>query len=306
MKDKIPPILRKRAGRLPACYEFFNGLRSLGLEMPDNLIVFHRPIFSMREQIRRQHHRFVLILNLKTTGHLCLNEKTIRLPEGHALLIFPHQFHHCLTINVPLCWLYITFELPAYGHLMKLYNTTTRVSRKAFDLIGEVLALYLARRRRTGTANEMALSVALLLNELLKLEPHHRKMHVAADSGTFDRPVSFLIEQVNRYIHTHLARRLTNASLARALGISSSHLRFSFRKQVKMSLGKYIKNIKIHKAIELLTQTDKRIKEIAALLGYSSLASFGQMFKHEMGLSPVRYRRAQPSRPSPATKTANR
>jgi two-component system response regulator YesN len=58
-----------------------------------------------------------------------------------------------------------------------------------------------------------------------------------------------------------------------------------------INFSQYIKNLKISRAKQLLSDTDIKINLIAHKLGFSSARYFGNLFKQETGISPSEWRR---------------
>ena len=49
--------------------------------------------------------------------------------------------------------------------------------------------------------------------------------------------------------------------------------------------------LRIQKSCELLLNSDKKVYEISALVGYNDVKYFNRVFKNEMNVSPDEYRR---------------
>ena len=58
-----------------------------------------------------------------------------------------------------------------------------------------------------------------------------------------------------------------------------------------MTVTEYIKNLRIKKAKELMTETDLSILEIAQRVGYEHNSSFTRVFKEIEGISPAQFRK---------------
>jgi AraC-like DNA-binding protein len=58
-----------------------------------------------------------------------------------------------------------------------------------------------------------------------------------------------------------------------------------------MSPGKYIQNVKMEAAKDLLVYTDDSVKEIAFRLKFEDVSHFINIFKTTMGNTPVQYRK---------------
>ncbi|ANW00294.1 AraC family transcriptional regulator [Bradyrhizobium icense] len=74
------------------------------------------------------------------------------------------------------------------------------------------------------------------------------------------------------------------------IGMSPRTLTRQFEREVGMSLRTWRQRLRLFKAIELLG-SELPITEIALRLGYSSASAFIFMFRSEMSISPLQYRR---------------
>jgi len=54
---------------------------------------------------------------------------------------------------------------------------------------------------------------------------------------------------------------------------------------------KYVRNLRIAKASELLIRTDRTVEEIAEIVGYSTTTGFIDNFKAVQGTTPLKYRK---------------
>lgn len=63
-----------------------------------------------------------------------------------------------------------------------------------------------------------------------------------------------------------------------------------FKKYTGMTFNQYIRTGRLLKARDLLTNTDIKIYELSARLGFQDESYFGYVFKKEFGISPTSYR----------------
>ncbi len=283
--------------RLPAKqYNYFNGLRHFNQELPDNIICFRRTD-SLRANFISRHHRFVLVANLSADGTAILNGQAISLPQNCGLLIFPHQTH---SFKAPrrLNWLYITFELDRPDWLQPLHNAPVPLAKPCLAMLADLLQIYLRQREIPERGFRCALSLAWALHAMLAAAGQPASSRGAPDKAIHE----MLVETINHYVYEHIDTRLTIPVIAGAVGLSPSHLRALFRKKLKTSLGVYVRNIRIDKAVNLLNGTDRLVKEIAFATGFASTASFIMTFKRMVGVTPSRYRQGLYA---PATKPAS-
>jgi hypothetical protein len=72
--------------------DFFSGRGTLSLPAPINLLLFVRRTKKLLQQEalqNRSHHRFVLIFNLETAGHVHIDNLTFPFKPGQALVVLP-------------------------------------------------------------------------------------------------------------------------------------------------------------------------------------------------------------------------
>lgn len=79
-------------------------------------------------------------------------------------------------------------------------------------------------------------------------------------------------------------------ALADKLGISLSHFTREFTKETGINPIKYLTNIRIQNAMQLLTNTELSINEIAIKCGFSCGNYFSKMFKKSTHTSPYQFR----------------
>ena len=112
------------------------------------------------------------------------------------------------------------------------------------------------------------------------------RMNVIKNSQILSKPIVLCLD----YIYSHLHYRITIRELAEHLSISESYLSKLFHKEMGISLSQYITNLKIEKAKNLLQFSEYSMVDIANYLAFSSQSHFIQVFQHQVGITPHRYR----------------
>jgi AraC-like DNA-binding protein len=79
-------------------------------------------------------------------------------------------------------------------------------------------------------------------------------------------------------------------SLADRLGVSLSHFTREFTKETGINPIKYLTNIRLQNAMQLLKNTDLSIHEIAIKCGFSCGNYFSKIFKKRRHVSPLQFR----------------
>jgi AraC-like DNA-binding protein len=101
-----------------------------------------------------------------------------------------------------------------------------------------------------------------------------------------------LVRQAMAYIHQRYAEPVSRSDLAAHVAFSEDYLTFCFRKEMGVTPITYLNRYRIHRARQLLRETDRTITEIALEVGFSDSGYFSRVFRREVGLSPEAYRQA--------------
>jgi AraC-like DNA-binding protein len=283
MPKPAAPDLTQLVERLPQPLHPMQGRSAKALMLPDNIVCFQRRTAIDLNKPRRGralHHRFVLICALKTAVTVCVDERSIRLRSGEALLVFPFQFHHYAEAQqASLSWLFVTFELEAPEALAALRFRPLRLTPPLLTLVADLVATYETDR----AADLPVLLLAVLLERLRRLKSSTPPEQITA------APQAGLKLRVNQ-----LAQRTGESpgigEIARSLGISPSHLRARFRASCGVSIGRHLRQLRLERACGLLRLGPQRVSEIAEQCGFASIYSFSRAFRLAYGVSPLAYR----------------
>ncbi|MDO3409963.1 AraC family transcriptional regulator [Saccharibacillus sp. CPCC 101409] len=100
-----------------------------------------------------------------------------------------------------------------------------------------------------------------------------------------------IIKFVTDYVEEHYGDDLSLDMIAGKLGITGPYLSTYYKEKTGTNFSEYILSVRMHKATEMLRETDLKIQEIAALVGYYTVASFNRVFKRFTGITPSEFRR---------------
>ncbi|MDD5797297.1 MAG: response regulator [Clostridiaceae bacterium] len=101
---------------------------------------------------------------------------------------------------------------------------------------------------------------------------------------------SLEVEQSIAYIKENYMHKISLASVAEHVGLSSGYLCRIFKDETGGSINTHINNLRMNKAGELLCGTNRYIKEIAVAVGFEDQLYFSRLFKRYSGLTPSEYR----------------
>ena len=108
-----------------------------------------------------------------------------------------------------------------------------------------------------------------------------------AQEGRTRRPE---IEQVIRYVRSHPAEEMSVSRAAQMTQLSESYFSHIFKREMNMSFVDWLNRERIERAILLLQNSDKRINEVAALVGIDNANYFSILFKKLTGKTPKQVR----------------
>ncbi len=98
---------------------------------------------------------------------------------------------------------------------------------------------------------------------------------------------------IEEFIKENLDKEITLDLLTKKFKISKSNLNNKFIRKFQYTPIKYLNNLRMMKAEEILMKTDKNITEISMELGLTSPSNFTRSFKKFTGLSPSEYRKKE-------------
>ena len=99
------------------------------------------------------------------------------------------------------------------------------------------------------------------------------------------------LDAVRDLISARFAEPLTLDELAAEAGISKFHFARLFRQSTGITPHVSVLQVRLEAACRLLTDTDLKIKQIAARTGFQTVTSFGAAFRRQHGVTPSAYRR---------------
>lgn len=121
----------------------------------------------------------------------------------------------------------------------------------------------------------------VLLNLTEKLANQLAEEHVAP---------KYELQTVKQYIHNHYDEDLSLDILAAKVFLTPRYLSALFIEENNCGINRYIKNVRMEKAKELLLNTNLSVNDIAQKVGYSNLSYFCKSFSEVFGTTPKKYR----------------
>ena len=99
-----------------------------------------------------------------------------------------------------------------------------------------------------------------------------------------------LVDDAIYHMREFISKKLTLDSIAAHAGLSASQFSLLFRRKTGRSVMDYLIHLRVQRACQYLDNTELKVKEIAAMVGYDDPYYFSRIFKKVMGNSPAQYR----------------
>jgi AraC family transcriptional regulator len=110
------------------------------------------------------------------------------------------------------------------------------------------------------------------------------------DRGDHPSPPAWL-RQAQELLHEHFAEPLRTTEVARAVGVHPAHLARGFRIHFRLSMGSYVRRLRLDWAARELVRSEVSLAALALASGFADQSHFTRFFKRYTGLTPNAYRR---------------
>ena len=103
--------------------------------------------------------------------------------------------------------------------------------------------------------------------------------------------VSIKIKRILEHIQEHYLEDITSKTICTKFGYTESHLCRLFKKNIGITISKYIQMLRIERAKELLQESDLEISKIAEICGFMDFSYFCRCFKTFVTSTPSQFRK---------------
>ena len=248
----------------------------------------HPDNYNFKPQTGRILNEYQLVYITKGSGYFSSQScKMQKINAGTMILLFPGEWHTYYPNYqtgwshywIGFCgpevdsWMtneYCSKESPVFK--VGINDEIVSLFRKAIDVANEEPTLY--QRVLSGLVTYL---VALMCSIDKNLQ---------VENDDFSSKIDYACVLMKELIDQPVSMQ----EIAKKAGMGYSLFRKLFKEQKNYAPVQYFQNLKIQKAIELLTTTTIPVKEIAYRLDFESPAYFSARFKKQTGKSPIEYR----------------
>lgn len=220
-------------------------------------------------------------------GHLKLNTegKSYTLSEGFSCILSP-KFTHQYTfpkekLNEHYYVFFGGYGVPQLLDDLHLNNHCVFFCDKHHSFSEKILTIY--NNFKTNKFKYSTINSSLLLQILTNISISHNKISLQAQNTK--------ILPAIQHMQNNYTEHLSIKEYADLCSMSESNFLKLFKKEKNTTPQKYIANVKLNIAKELLTTTNLSIVEISENIGFENPYHFSNFFKKSTTLSPLNYRK---------------
>lgn len=95
--------------------------------------------------------------------------------------------------------------------------------------------------------------------------------------------------RVQEFLRSEFKRTITLPEVAAIAGVHPSHLAKTFRRATGLTVGEYVRQLRVDYAASLLERGDRSLADVAVACGFYDQSHFSRVFARHVGLPPRRY-----------------
>ncbi|UII28284.1 AraC family transcriptional regulator [Fulvivirga maritima] len=233
---------------------------------------------NMDMHAHEHHHQLIYIV--KGTLHIRVDDMQYFLPEGFIGLI-PAAKHHSLHSRNEMVKMFLTYfptSISLDGFMVLNSN----------DFIIENIR-YISKQPNSISplVDKPLYNYIYSFLELLKTAENQQAYPIKG----LIAPKNERLAQVLNYLEKNFKEDITLSSVADSFGFSTRNLTRLFKKE-NISFNNYLHYIRIIHAIELFTEHQENIEQVAYEVGYNTASNFSRTFKKYTGQSPKSFIKA--------------
>lgn len=303
-----------RSGVLqPVSPELFGYLNSLSALLPAVVGIAHWGGDPNGQRDARCHERFhelVFIINGQVTYEI--NGAPVSVREGDVVLLKPSDVHRYRAgSSFDAASMHASFETldavagqgavpdgpvgedDAFLRFLMDYYPRHHTMKLAQPRVVHELVLAMVREYRVpGPASGLLISARFI--ELLVMLARNAAFGSQTSGSTHSKARDeLLVGQVTTFLDEHFGEDVDISRVFDKFFLHPNYCRNIFKTMTGMSVSAYLLRVRMSRARDMLLETERPIKEIAAAVGTPDYAYFQRAFKKIHGVPPGRMRRRQ-------------
>jgi len=236
-----------------------------------------------------KYHELILITGGK--GHIIFPHKRYEVKDGVLLYLCPNvQYSVNIDVEDPLCFMVVHFSYLNVMFNGNKWGITEGPNTLRLDSVQVLKDYYQVNNIFKKLVEDWTLKLPgyefitkTLLQQLL-IEIYKSKKRNSPNYST-----SLKVEKIIEYMRSNISNKLILKDLSELVQLSSSYLSKVFKATTGYSIIEFFNKIKVDKAKEIIIEDDKKIKEVAQMLGFTDEFYFSRIFKKIEGVSPSEF-----------------
>lgn len=227
-------------------------------------------------------------------GWLQIENRTVNIRAGEIFVIpidTPHSYGADAKNPWSIYWVHVS------GYLrMEMGKAIMRDSWERYEAIHagvseerntifKQIITTLLKGYSAGNLTFANLSLSYYLTTFINPENIRQQNNAVPKMNTADKAILFM--------QKHLSEAITLENIAGSVNLSVSFFSRKFKEDTGYPPIAYFNYLRIQKACQLLHFSDLRINEVASQIGIDDPFYFSRLFKQQMGISPVTYRKSR-------------
>lgn len=235
------------------------------------------------------HHELMLVTG--GIAHVTIGSRKYKVKEGELLYLRPEIFH-CIKpdLESPLKFISVHFSFTN----VEFDNNRWKIKAEMDDLpLQDVQFLdnyYSVKNLMKGMLEvwfQKFPAYEFLSKTMLQQILFEVFRNIEAKSPNYSN--SLKVKGVIRFMTENIEKKITLSELSQLVNLSPTYLAKVFKKTTGYSIIEFFNKMKIDKAKELIIEGDKKVKEVAEILGYKDEFYFSRIFKKIEGVSPKEF-----------------
>ena len=279
----------------------FSQYESYGFE---NVSAFNMSTGYKERNYKMHWHSYgeIILVGPGKTNIYMVNQKRYDLVEGDFVLAWPMEMHgivdadreKSLVIQFGNSFMNSLFDLQRIMHFYKNLHVVCKNSHPELAAELKNLTLEMKKIFFSNDNNKELKCCMLLMRFMLTLDEHRQEFAPELDPKAINGYTDDVMRRmmlVTDYIKNNLtADDLSQGAMAEKAGISKDYFSRIFKNLTGMNYSKWLNTVRIEKAIELLSQKNMTLTEVAMMSGFQSIPSFNRVFREDKGMAPGEYR----------------
>jgi len=269
----------------------------------NKIITVHDYEFDKNFVFQGEEHDFWELVFVDHGKVLCsCDQGEIEVGEGEIIFFKPNEFHSSRALSTSFNALNVSFECKSNA-MKSLENYHAKLDKSliyflisflkecnmTYEMPKNRLLTKLVKKKDVVLGSEQLIRTYLEQFLILLLRSMSQKKQFMMFPSK-EMMQHHLVADIKKYVDENVQKNISVEDLCRHLGYSKTYVSRLFHEQTGNTLAKYVNETKIHKAKELLRESNLNVTEISAQLAFDNPQYFSRVFKKFCKMSPTQFK----------------